>query len=707
MSGLVRAGSVASQDSTPQITPLALEQPGPRAQSVQPDGQRTALPFLLTGAVVHMDRISTSGSRGLLRVAVWAVSACVAGLAGPPTAAAAVVAGDASSSSEAPGYQVLVLRDVMIPMRDGVRLATDIYLPSRDGRQVAGRFPAVVSRTPYNKDFTWARPEEYWIRRGYVVVSQDVRGRYKSEGRWRMLVDDGRDGYDLLKWIGEQPWSNGKVGTVGASYVGATQHALALANAPNLAAMVPIDAVSNTGRFGIRHQGAFELRWLNWIFALGGVGGDEDVMAPARAAQPPAAAPSLAELRNHVREYLGVLPLRAGTTPLKFAPDYEQWLIEAMSHGDNDAFWTDMGSSVVDHITEYQDIPVYHVTGWYDSWSGPVADLSFPALARAKGAQRLIIGPWTHYGQEQSYAGIAEFGPTATIDRNDFERAWFDHWLKGIANGVDKAAPIRLFVMGGGDGHRTAEGRVFVGGHWRDEQEWPLARAVNTAYYLHADGSLSTDAPSSSPPTRYSFDPRHPVPTVGGNISSFGSVVSVGAQDQRCTRESWPCSDTLPLSARTDVLVFQTPPLERDVEVTGPLVVKLWAGSNAPDTDFTAKLIDVHPPSRDFPSGVEINIADGIVRARYRDSLTRAKPMRPGEAYEFSIELYPTALVFQRGHRIRVDVSSSNFPRFDVNPNTGEPLNGQRRWRVAENLIYHDAGHPSRIILPIVPPAPR
>jgi uncharacterized protein len=604
-------------------------------------------------------------------------------------------------SMEAGDWQVEVLRDVMVPMRDGMKLATDVYLPSTGGQRVAGRFPAIVVRTPYNKDYTGAFPVEYWVKRGYIVVNQDVRGRYKSEGNWRMLVDDGPDGYDLLKWIGEQPWSDGKVGTAGASYAGATQHELAVANSPHLAAMVPIDAVSDVGRFGIRHQGAFELRWLNWIFSLGN---DMSDLSSIRAAQPGPAAPALADLKNHVRDYLYSLPLRPGTTSLKFAPDYEQWLIEALEHGNNDAFWTDMGSSVVDHIAEYKDIPVYHVTGWYDSWTEQVADLNYPALAKAKSSlQRLIVGPWTHYGQEQSYAGIAEFGSVAAIDRNDLELQWFDRWLKGIANGVDTKPPVRIFVMGGGDAHRTPEGRVFVGGHWRDEARWPLTRAVNTAYYLRGDGSLSTDKPFASIPTRYTFDPRHPVPTLGGNISSFGTLVNVGAQDQKCSRELWVCDNDLPLSARPDVVVFQTVPLAHDVEVTGPLVVKLWAGSNATDTDFTAKLIDVYPPNKDFPAGVELNVTDGIVRARNRDSLSRSKLMKAGEAYEFSIELYPTSLVFQRGHRIRVDISSSNFPRFDVNPNTGDPPNNGRRWEMAENTIYHDSEHPSRIILPLVP----
>jgi len=615
-------------------------------------------------------------------------------------------------------YEIVATRNVMVAARDGVRLATDVYAPGRGGA-ITGRFPTIVERTVYNKDTAADDVTKYFVPRGYVVVYQDVRGRYRSEGKWRPIRDDGPDGADLLKWIAEQPWSNGKVGTVGTSYAGATQHAIGITNAPNLAAMVPVDAMSNPGQFGIRHNGAFELRWLNWIFTLGNATGTRasatglaptpnGALAAARAAVAPEAVAALQELGTRIQEYAAALPLRPGTTPLKFAPEYEAWLIEAMGHGDNDAFWANMGSSVVDHIAEYQDVPSYHVTGWYDSWGAQVANLNYVQLSKAKKSlQRLIVGPWTHGGQGQSFAGIAEFGQAAAVDMNAFRQRWFDRWLLGQQNGVDREPPVRLFVMGGGDAHKTPEGRLFVGGAWREEREWPLARTVYTPYYLHADGTLSSELPgASSTPTRYSFDPRNPVPTIGGNVSSEGVLMPRGAQDQRCYPEHWLCKNTLPLSARQDVVVFQTPPLERDVEVTGRLVVKLWAASNAPDTDFTAKLIDVYPPSRDFPSGVDLNIGDSIVRARYRESLTTAKMLEADRPGEFTIEMYPTSLVFRRGHRIRLDVSSSNFPRFDVNPNTGEPLNRNRRWRIADNTVYHDAQHPSRIILPIIPTPP-
>ena len=327
------------------------------------------------------------------------------------------------------------------------------------------------------------------------------------------------------------------------------------------------------------------------------------------------------------------LPLRPGATPLRFAPDYEEWLVEAMRHGNADGFWTDMGSSVVDHVAEYADVPVYHVTGWYDSWGTSVANLNYVELSRAKRApQRLIVGPWTHGGQQVTFSGEAEFGPDARVDMNAFRERWFDRWLKGVDNGVEKGAPVRLFVMGGGDRHRTPEGRVFVGGRWRDEQEWPLARTSLTPYYLHADGRLSPDRPGASAPTTYSFDPRRPVPTIGGNVSSEGDLMLRGARDQRCRLEALGCTDTLPLATRPDVLVFETPALEQDVEVTGRLVVKLWASTSAVDTDFTAKLVDVYPPSADFPSGLALNVADSIVRGRYRESLVAERPMAPGHA---------------------------------------------------------------------------
>jgi hypothetical protein len=608
---------------------------------------------------------------------------------------------DAQTNS---AYEVSVAKNEMVPMRNGVKLATDIYRPARNGSAVDGRFPVILERTPYNKD-SMSVAANHFVPHGYIVIAQDVRGRYKSEGHWIPIRDDPNDGFDTAKWIGSQRWFDGHIGTMGSSYDGATQHAMAIANAPYLKAMIPRNAMSDFGRYGVRHNGAFELRFFNWVLTLGNPSptGNETAAAE-RAASDPAAAPALIEMGKHVQDYVRGLPLRAGTTPLKFAPDYETWLIEAMNHGNYDNFWKNSGSSVVDHLAEYEDVPEYHTTGWYDSWATQVANINFVELRKTKKRlQRLIVGPWIHSSENRNYAGEAQFTQDAALDLWAFHLRWFDHWLKGIENGVDREPPIRIYVMGGGDGHKTPEGRIFVGGHWRDENEWPLARAQATPYYLRAHGVLSPEKPSDDSPVHYLFDPQNPVPTLGGNVSSQGTLMVQGAVDQRCRPDFWLCSDSKPLSARNDVLVFQTPPLKQDMEVTGRLIVKLWASSNSLDTDFTAKLIDVYPPNAGFPAGVDLNIADSIVRARYRSDPGKAELLKPGQPYEFTIEMYPTSLVFQRGHHIRLDISSSNFPRFDINPNTGEPLNNNRRWQIAENTVYLDAKHPSKIILPVIP----
>ena len=405
-----------------------------------------------------------------------------------------------------PQYDVGLTKNVMVAMRDGVKLATDVYYPARNGAPAEGKFPALLERTPYGKG-RGAATANYFVARGYAVVYQDVRGRYQSEGHWVPIRDDPHDGFDTAQWIIAQPWSDGSIGAIGTSYGGATQHALAIANAPGVKTMIPVDAMSNFGRYGVRHSGAFELRWFNWVFTMGNAAETQSAEAAAmRAAADPAAAAALLDLGARVRDYVRALPLRPGATPLKFAPDYEAWLIEAMKHGDYDGFWKDHGSSVVDHLAEYKDIPVYHVTGWYDSWGTQVANLNFVELRKAKKSlQRLIVGPWTHSGQGLHYAGEAQFTDDAALEMNAWRLRWFDHWLKGQDNGVEREPPVRIYVMGGGDAHKTPEGRLFVGGHWRDEREWPLARATATPYYLHADGLLSPEnpgRPTSRPATR-------------------------------------------------------------------------------------------------------------------------------------------------------------------------------------------------------------
>ena len=590
---------------------------------------------------------------------------------------------------------VQVEKNVRVALRDGVKLATDVYLPAGSTEKL----PVILTRTPYNKDGAKSYGE-YFASHGYAFVAQDTRGRYASEGVWHWMTDDGVDGTDCAAWIATQPWSNGKIGTLGTSYVGGTQHAMALEKVPQLTTVIPVDAVSNMGRQSMRNAGAFEMRFWNWIMLNAGKG--------SNAALDPATQNELKEMAGHRWDYLSLLPLRPGSTPLKLAPEYEDWLIRAMRHGKDDAFWAH--NNILADPSRYKDMPVYLVGGWYDSWAGNTS-ANFQALSKTlKSDVYLIMGPWIHGAQNKSSHGQVDFGSDAAIaDELAWRKEWFDHWMKGIDNSVGKAAPfakkVRIFVMGTGDGSKTKDGLLNHGGQWRDENEWPLARMEPTPFYLHPEGLLSDAKPrSESAAVTYAFDPKNPVPTLGGNISSGDGIMQQGAWDQRGSDKFWNWTKPLPLSARSDVLMFQTVPLAEDTEITGEIEVRLWASSDAVDTDFTAKLIDVYPPSADWPHGFDLNLADGIVRARFRDSLQEEKLMQPGKVYPFTIKLYPTSNVFKKGHRIRVDISSSNFPRFDVNPNTGEPLQQHRRTVIATNTVYYDREHPSHIVLPLVKP---
>lgn len=595
-------------------------------------------------------------------------------------------------------YAVEVRKDVMVPMRDGVKLATDVYLPVEDGDVLKQKLPTILERKPYNKNGSKSAGT-YYASHGYVYVAQDTRGRYGSEGVWHMLTDDGKDGVDTAAWIGKQPWSNAEIGMIGTSYVGGTQHALAMEKPPELKTVIPVDAMSNLGYASMRNGGAFELRFWNWIYLNAGKG--------SRQSHDPGTAAVLQEMAKNRMQYLFRLPLRKGTTPMKLAPEYEDWLVAGMQHGANDDFWKQ--NNITDYPEKYKDIPVYLVSGWYDSWSSNNT-ANFQTLSKTlKGPVYMIMGPWIH-GQQGSYShGQVTFGKKAAIaDPLGWRKEWYDHWLKGIDNSVGTAdpfkTPVRIFVMGTGDGSKTSSGKLNHGGFWRNEQEWPLARTVYTKFHLQPTGGLSTKTPEAKQAsTSFKFDPENPVPTIGGNISSGNDILVQGGWDQRGSDKIWNFPNPIPLSARNDVIVFETEPLKEDLEVTGELAVKLWISSSAKDTDFTAKLIDVYPPSTDFPGGFDLNIGDGIIRTRFRDSLKTEKLMQPGEIYPVTIKLYPTSNVFKKGHRIRVDISSSNFPRFDVNPNTGEPLNNNRLQQTAINTIYHDQQHPSHILLPIIP----
>lgn len=592
-------------------------------------------------------------------------------------------------------YDVVVQHDVMVPMRDGVRLAADLYLPARDGQVAPGRFPAIMERTPYDK--TGGHNQGvYFARRGYVAVKQDVRGRFASEGQFYPFAKEAPDGYDSVEWAAAQPWCDGKVGTVGGSYCGSDQSALATLNPPHLAAMVVAVGTSNYYTSSMRQNGAQELRFFMYAFRMAATSREALADATLRAA--------LEQEHARVGEWLTRLPYKKGSSALRFVPTYEQWVLDVATHGEFDDYWKQRGYCIDAYYDEHADVPTVYLGGWYDSYTrGTVAN--YEALSKLKSTpQHLLMGPWTHGGWNVSWSGDVDFGRESVLAEYDgYRLRWFDRWLKGMDNGVDREPPVRLFRMGGGDSRRDVNGRLRHLGVWREAPDWPLPETRYVPYYLHADGVLSPEPPEDAPPTSYPYDPGDPVPTIGGGLSAGGDILPPGGYDQRGDPRFYGCTDSLPLAARSDVLAFETEPLEEAVEVTGPLTVVLWAASSAVDTDFTVKLIDVHPPNPDYPAGFAQNLSDSIIRARYRDSREEATLMEPGVPYRFEIVMYPTSNLFAAGHRIRLDVSSSNFPRFDVNPNTGGALGADRTWVVAENAVYHDAAHASHIVLPVLP----
>mgnify|MGYP002622254086 FL=1 len=610
------------------------------------------------------------------------------------------------------------LRDgIMVPMRDGVRLATDVYLPARDGAELPGPWPVILERTPYGRnrpsrsERSVAEPEEaksraevarIFVERGYAVVYQDVRGRYDSEGEYQKYLDDAPDGYDTCAWIVEQAWCDGRIGTKGLSYAAHTQAALASAGAPGIAAMfLDSGGFSNSYQGGIRQGGTFELKQATWAYRNALVSpevtGDPEVEAAMRAVD--------------IHQWFREMPWRPGHSPVSLAPEYEAYLFEQWTKGEFDDYWKQPGIYALGYHDVWPDAPMVHMSSWYDPYPRTATE-NYIGLSRTKGSPvRLILGPWTHGDRSLTFAGDVDFGPAATLDGQlardywELRVRWFDQWLRGVDNGVDAEPAVRYFVMGGGSGRRTAEGRLDHGGRWRSADDWPLPGAVDTPFYLHVDGALRTQAPASGEASlSYRYDPEDPVPSIGGTITSGAPIMEGGAYDQREREDFFGSAPPFrPLAERSDVLVFQTDPLDEAVEVTGPLVVRLWISSDAPDTDFTAKLIDVYPPNDDFPEGCAMNLTDDIVRCRYRNSWEAPSMMEPGEVYEVVIEAFPTSNLFQAGHRIRVDVSSSNYPHFDLNFNTGEPEGLATGTRIATNTVWMDSTRPSHAVLPLVP----
>jgi putative CocE/NonD family hydrolase len=605
-------------------------------------------------------------------------------------------------------YGVVVEPHVMILMPDGVKLAADLYFPAVGGARAEGTFPVILERTPYNKSAPrQVTKAKYFARRGYVCAIQDVRGRFESDGEWYAFAKEAHDGYTTVEWLGTQPWSTGKVGTMGDSYAGSDQCALATLNPPHLSTMIVAVGASNYYHSSMRHNGALEQRFLIYAFRMAATSKEAEADAALKTALQQV-------LTEQMPEMIRQFPLKAGATILRRLPSYERWAIDILTHGDYDDYWKGhRGYAPSAYYEEHADIPTLYWGGWYDSYARNTTE-SYVQLSRLKTSpQYLLMGPWTHGQYEVTFAGDIDFGLEAHVNYLDMKLLWFDHWLKGLRTEVADWSPVRLFTMGTGDGSRVIlgspgmpgdfPGRLNHGGYWRHEADWPLPSTRYIPYYVHGDGRLSQEKPPNGacPPSRFTFDPTHPVPTIGGGISAVDAIMRPGAYDQRGRADFFGCQDTLPLHVRRDVLTFQTPPLETAVEVTGPIEMHLWASSSALDTDFTAKLIDVYAPRAEYPEGLAINLTDSIIRARYRHGYEKPELLTPGQPYEFVFQLYPTSNVFKPGHRIRLDISSSNWPRFDVNPNTGGPLGLEQRYELAHQTIYHDADCPSHILLPV------
>ena len=615
----------------------------------------------------------------------------------------------AFSAADLGPNQVIVRRDVRVRMRDGVQLATDVYLPAQAAGDNPERVAAILERTPYGKSQDGTRHASIEVANlfashGYAVVFQDCRGRGNSEGKYVKYLSDGLDGFDCCAWILAQSWSNGRIGTMGLSYAAHTQAALASAAAPGIAAMfMDSGGFANAYQGGIRQGGAFELKQVTWAF-------NEALEAPEVRRDPA----KLAALKAiDLKDWFARLPWTRGHSPLSAVPEYEDYVFDQWEHGIFDAFWQQRGIYAAGYYEQWPDAASVLISSWYDPYPRTVTD-NFRALrARKRGPYRMILGPWTHGNREQTFAGDVEFGAAAAFAGNvapDYlalKLRWFDRFLKGNANGVDLEPAVKLFVMGGGTGRRDAQGRMNHGGTWRSEHTWPIPRARPTHYYLQPHGMLSERAPAKgAAPNEYRYDPAAPVPTIGGTITSGQPIMVGGAFDQREGPRFFGCREPYrSLAMRADVLVFATRQLAADVEVTGAIEARLWIASDAPDTDFTIKLLDVYPPNEDYPQGFAMNLTDGILRCRYRDSWLRPRLMEPGQIYAIRIEAFPTSNLFKAGHRIRIDVSSSNFPHFDFNPNSGEPEGKATRMQIANNRVYVDADHPSHVLLPVIPAA--
>ncbi len=554
-----------------------------------------------------------------------------------------------------PQYKVKIEYDQRATMRDGLKLSADVFRPD-----APGRFPVILVRTPYdNASPAYARQGLFWASRGYAYVIQDVRGRGESEGEFYPLVHEAEDGYDTQTWCGTAPWSSGKVGTTGGSYLGWTQVYPAGLRNPYLAAMISIVTPPDpTRNFPIQH-GVFNPTTVSWLAYISGKTLQDtshiDLMAAYR-----------------------TLPLR--DMDEGFGRRIRAWK-DWFDHPTLDDYWKEQ--SYQEQLLD-ATVPILHVSGWYDdvlvgTTENYVNLTTRGATDDARQKQWLLIGPWGHRVNTTRRLGDVDFGPEALIDFDASQLRWFDRWLKGDDNGVESDPRVRIFVMGENQ--------------WRDENEWPIGRTRYVEYFLHSggranslfgDGRLDTEAPGDEPVDTFRYDPENAVPFITEpNFSQVG-----GPDDYR------------PVERRDDVLVYSTAPLSEPLEICGPLTVRLHAASSARDTDFTAKVLDVHP------DGFAQRLNDGIVRARFRKSTEEESFLEPGRVESYDIDAWSTCVSMSFGHRLRLEISSSAFPKFDRNLNTGGRIGMETKGVVAEQTVYHDREHPSRVLIPVVPRQP-
>jgi putative CocE/NonD family hydrolase len=598
----------------------------------------------------------------------------------------------------------------LIEMRDGVRLATDVYLPHGEGP-----WTVLLERTPYDKrgtnhaDRTLSDPlpkpkpaiARWFAERGFAYVLQDCRGRFGSEGSFEKYLSEQADGVDTLAWIRRQPWCDGRICTLGFSYGAHAQTALAAATPAGLAGMfIDSGGFSSAYDSGIRQGGAYELKQLTWALK-------HARMAPETQGDP--------ERRRaleavDIRDWIGKVWTR-GHSAVSAAPEYESYILEQWAHERFDGFWRRPEFFARGYHDRFPDVPCMLMSSWYDPYALTAVE-NFMGLSRLKRSPvRLVLGPWTHGQRSVTHAGAVDFGPASTLDGNlapDYSTLrcdFFDRHVRGGDAPDRLAAPVTVFVMGGGDGGRTAEGRLRHGGAWLRADAWPPADATPVRWHLAEDRRLQTTVPTAPGREDWVHDPQHPVPTVGGAITSGAPLMEGGAFDQRERAGVLdPHASGRSLTERPDVVCFRTGPLAADLTVVGPVRARLWVSTDAPDTDFTVKLVDEHPPSADWPDGFAMNITDGILRLRFRESFESPQLAVAGAVYPIEVTLPPTANLFARGHRLRVDIASSNFPHFDVNPNTGAPAGVPSEPVPARNSVHFGVDTPSHLELFVLPP---